>query len=247
MSRNRHRTRREAPRYSQGAPIKVQEAGSMLIKRLLPGLTMFVLSACRADGPGSVAGDDTSVARETLISASAPGDEADRGDQRRADVRHVLLISVDGLHQVDAARWIAAHPDSTLAQLADTRRRVHRRPHADAERLVPRPGRAGDRRHAEDDRRLLRRQLRPNAVPAGQRLPGRARHRVHLLRDPRQGLHAALQPDQSREPSAAQGCHGQLHAASSRTSSSRSTRSSRSSARRAATRPGPTSTRPTIW
>ena len=32
----------------------------------------------------------------------------------------MLLISVDGLHQVDAARWIASHPSSTLAALAHT-------------------------------------------------------------------------------------------------------------------------------
>src|SRR6266478_4863182 len=33
-------------------------------------------------------------------------------------VKHVLLISVDGLHEVDLARFIAAHPQSALAGLA---------------------------------------------------------------------------------------------------------------------------------
>jgi predicted AlkP superfamily pyrophosphatase or phosphodiesterase len=33
-------------------------------------------------------------------------------------VSHVLLISVDGLHQVDLARWVSGHPDSTLAKLS---------------------------------------------------------------------------------------------------------------------------------
>lgn len=33
---------------------------------------------------------------------------------------HVLLISVDGLHAVDAARYIRLHPDSTLARLSST-------------------------------------------------------------------------------------------------------------------------------
>lgn len=32
--------------------------------------------------------------------------------------RHVLLLSVDGMHAVDLARWVAGHPDSTLAHLA---------------------------------------------------------------------------------------------------------------------------------
>jgi predicted AlkP superfamily pyrophosphatase or phosphodiesterase len=33
-------------------------------------------------------------------------------------VQHVLLISVDGLHALDAARFIASHPNSALAELA---------------------------------------------------------------------------------------------------------------------------------
>jgi hypothetical protein len=40
------------------------------------------------------------------------------GGDRDGDVRHVLLISVDGLHGVDASKWIAAHPDSALAELS---------------------------------------------------------------------------------------------------------------------------------
>lgn len=34
--------------------------------------------------------------------------------------KHVLLVSVDGLHQIDLSNWIAAHPTSTLAQLSAT-------------------------------------------------------------------------------------------------------------------------------
>lgn len=33
-------------------------------------------------------------------------------------VKHVLLISVDGLHAVDLTNYVATHPDSTLAQLS---------------------------------------------------------------------------------------------------------------------------------
>ncbi len=33
-------------------------------------------------------------------------------------VRHVLLVSVDGLHAIDMARYVAAHPHSTLAQMS---------------------------------------------------------------------------------------------------------------------------------
>jgi hypothetical protein len=35
-----------------------------------------------------------------------------------ANVHHVLLVSVDGLHASDLARFVAAHPESELAQLA---------------------------------------------------------------------------------------------------------------------------------
>jgi hypothetical protein len=45
---------------------------------------------------------------------SAPAPAAEPGSAR---VRHVLLISVDGLHSVDLARFVAAHKDSVLAQL----------------------------------------------------------------------------------------------------------------------------------
>src|ERR1700719_1873901 len=34
-----------------------------------------------------------------------------------SEARHVLLISVDGLHQSDLAWYVSTHPDSTLAHL----------------------------------------------------------------------------------------------------------------------------------
>src|SRR5260370_7510518 len=35
-----------------------------------------------------------------------------------ADIDHVLLISVDGLHALDVARYIESHPNSALAELS---------------------------------------------------------------------------------------------------------------------------------
>src|SRR6202521_1149527 len=35
-----------------------------------------------------------------------------------ADIDHVLLISVDGLHALDVARFIESHPNSALADLS---------------------------------------------------------------------------------------------------------------------------------
>ena len=33
-------------------------------------------------------------------------------------MKHVLLVSVDGLHALDVANYVAAHPDSALAALS---------------------------------------------------------------------------------------------------------------------------------
>src|SRR5262249_13183558 len=56
-------------------------------------------------------------------SASAD-DNSDDGDYARhaavgSDYRHVLLISVDGMHSVDLGNWIAANPNSNIAKLAN--------------------------------------------------------------------------------------------------------------------------------
>jgi hypothetical protein len=46
--------------------------------------------------------------------AAQPSQAADHG----SEVRRVLLISVDGMHQVDLANWIAHNPNSSLARLS---------------------------------------------------------------------------------------------------------------------------------
>src|SRR5213594_4284270 len=43
------------------------------------------------------------------------GDEELRGHK----IKHVLLISVDGLHSLDVENYVAAHPDSALAELSN--------------------------------------------------------------------------------------------------------------------------------
>ena len=49
-----------------------------------------------------------------MFSAYADHEISDNGHQ----VRHVLLISVDGLHALDLSNYVAAHPGSTLAALS---------------------------------------------------------------------------------------------------------------------------------
>jgi hypothetical protein len=43
----------------------------------------------------------------------------DWNDAVGPDYKHVLLISVDGMHSVDLSNWIAAHPNSNFAKLAN--------------------------------------------------------------------------------------------------------------------------------
>jgi len=40
-----------------------------------------------------------------------------RAERSAGRVRQVLLLSVDGMHEVDLAKWVEAHPSSALARL----------------------------------------------------------------------------------------------------------------------------------
>src|SRR5690242_3601128 len=44
---------------------------------------------------------------------------ASANDDHHPALRHVLLLSVDGLHQTDLAWYVAHHPGSALAALVD--------------------------------------------------------------------------------------------------------------------------------
>ena len=67
---------------------------------------------------GGDAGSSSSSSSGSLSDAGDAGDASVQGPL--AATKRVLLISVDGLHQVDLANWIAANPTSTLAKLANT-------------------------------------------------------------------------------------------------------------------------------
>jgi arylsulfatase A-like enzyme len=73
----------------------------------------MLLLAC--NGAGS---DPTPSAPQTVaVESAAPSKDCHHGKDQ---VRRVLLISVDGLHQQDVDKFIAANPSSTFAQLAGT-------------------------------------------------------------------------------------------------------------------------------
>ena len=48
-----------------------------------------------------------------------PAQAAPLDDDSEHTSRHVLLISVDGLHASDLSKWVSAHPQSALAQLSE--------------------------------------------------------------------------------------------------------------------------------
>ena len=52
-----------------------------------------------------------------LVGATVPA-PARANDLGEGNIKHVLLISVDGLHALDVANYVAAHPNSALATLA---------------------------------------------------------------------------------------------------------------------------------
>jgi hypothetical protein len=61
----------------------------------------------------------TAAAAALLVAGSAVYADSDDGILgTRHEIRHVLLISVDGLHALDLANFVATHPDSNLAALS---------------------------------------------------------------------------------------------------------------------------------
>jgi len=61
----------------------------------------------------------SAVAIGVPVAASGHGDlGSDWGHRHEYQVKHVLLISVDGMHQSDLDWYVANHPDSELARLA---------------------------------------------------------------------------------------------------------------------------------
>ena len=53
-----------------------------------------------------------------LLSAAASSSAMALEDNDGNHAKHVLLISVDGMHALDLSNYVAAHPNSTLAQLS---------------------------------------------------------------------------------------------------------------------------------
>ena len=75
-------------------------------------LTPIARPALRAAGAAVIAAAAISVAATGAAAGAATG------AHRHHSIKHVLLISVDGLHQQDLSWFVKNFPDSALAQLA---------------------------------------------------------------------------------------------------------------------------------
>jgi hypothetical protein len=95
--------------------------------------------------------------------ASADNEIAETGHQ----VKHVLLISVDGLHALDLTNYVATHGDSTLSALSRQGITYTNKFHQHAVGLVPRARIPGYRRFADHHGAVVRRHLQPRAFAPG--------------------------------------------------------------------------------
>jgi Type I phosphodiesterase / nucleotide pyrophosphatase len=59
----------------------------------------------------------TAIVAMSAAAATQASAHGHRGHGRPHGTRHVLLLSVDGLHQADLARYVALHPSSAMARL----------------------------------------------------------------------------------------------------------------------------------
>jgi arylsulfatase A-like enzyme len=90
-----------------------------MMRKTLPLFSLCLLGACGSSASG---GSAPGEATATLAQAETAlqGGEGDRDEQGcGAEIKRVLLISVDGLHETDVAKFIATHPESTFAELSE--------------------------------------------------------------------------------------------------------------------------------
>src|SRR5450432_4307725 len=94
----------------------------MTYKKTASLFALSLLTACRTDPTGTTTTGTTSALvgdRNNQGNDDHQGDD-DHGDHDHGDhgdIKHVLLISVDGMHQSDLHWYVANHPNSTLAKL----------------------------------------------------------------------------------------------------------------------------------
>src|SRR2546430_17351159 len=110
------------------------------------------------------------LAGALMLAALVPASAASHINERD-HIRHVLLISVDGLHALDVANFVQSHPNSALAELSG-HGVTYSNAHAITLGFFPRPSCARDRRVTDQPRLVLRRELRSDHLRSHQ-------HHVH--------------------------------------------------------------------
>jgi hypothetical protein len=85
----------------------------MQLTRLFPIAALGLLVAC-----GSNAGEPTPTEQVGSAQGAWHNGPPQCPPENKPKIRRVLLLSVDGLHEVDLAKYIAANPGSTFAALA---------------------------------------------------------------------------------------------------------------------------------
>src|SRR5580698_7216173 len=94
-----------------------QRRRSMTNKKTASLFALSLLTACGTDPAGTTT---TSTTSALVGDQNNQGNDDHQGDDDHgdhADIKHVLLISVDGMHQSDLHWYVANHPSSTLAKL----------------------------------------------------------------------------------------------------------------------------------
>ncbi len=79
------------------------------LHRVTSGVLTLSLLSLTASRAGAASGDRTPTLRPALNAPCLRGETC---------IDHVLLISVDGMHEIDLARYVAFHPHSALAMLS---------------------------------------------------------------------------------------------------------------------------------
>ena len=85
----------------------------MTYKKNASLFALSILTACGTNQPGST---DNAAPVSAAFAGHVDYGQGDH-DQGKRDIDHVLLISVDGMHQSDLDWYVANHPHSTLAKL----------------------------------------------------------------------------------------------------------------------------------
>src|SRR5262245_4947927 len=96
------------------------------LSRFVHPPAMSAGAGCRGGGPPPNGGGTmrrfawlvaASIAVTALVAGAGAADSGNSGHKNGGSVDHVLLVSVDGLHQSDLSWYVSHHPASALADL----------------------------------------------------------------------------------------------------------------------------------